>query len=227
MDAAQATLPRNLTHNELAVLVRTFREMRKWSQEQLAEISGPNSRTVQRIEKGEPSSVDTRRALARAFGAEDIDMFNKPYAIPTAEEMAAAKEQFEKTHVTLKVERVTSGKQLGKLAELASSSLSSEAVNLPSGAETHFARLTDSCREYADCQELYSAVDKLGVYEELGGILADLAKEGFSVVGTVRNAEVHWGKAPRGVDMSILYLVAFPAGKEPEAIAVERAVRYG
>ncbi|MDZ4127612.1 MAG: XRE family transcriptional regulator, partial [Hydrogenophaga sp.] len=64
-------------------------------------------------------------------------------------------------------------------------------------------------------------------YEDLGGILADLAKEGFSVVGTIRYAEVHWGKAAKAVEMSTLYVVAFPAGKEPDAIAVERAVRYG
>ncbi|MDP2249815.1 MAG: helix-turn-helix domain-containing protein [Hydrogenophaga sp.] len=225
--AQQATQPRNLTPEELALLVRSFREMRQWSQEQLAEISGLSGRTVQRTEKGEPSSVDTRRALARAFGAEDIDMFNKPYLIPTAEEMAAAKEQFEKEHVTLQVERVTTGKQLGKLSEMASASLFSEAVSLPPAAEAQFARLADYCREYADCAELYSAVDKLGVYEDLGGILADLAKEGFSVVGTIRYAEVHWGKAAKAVEMSTLYVVAFPAGKEPDAIAVERAVRYG
>ena len=224
--AQQATQPRNLTPEELAGIVRFFREMRQWSQEQLAEISGLSGRTVQRTENGEPSSGDTRRALARAFGAEDIDMFNKPYVIPTAEERAAAKEQFEKKHVTLQVERVNTGKQLGKLAEMASASLFSEAVSLPPAAEAHFARLADYCREYADCAELYSAVDKLGVYEDLGGILADLAKEGFSVVGTVRDAEVHWGQAAKAVEMRTLYVVAFPSGKEPDAIAVERAVRY-
>lgn len=225
--AQQATQPRTLKPEELAVLVRSFREMRQWSQEQLAEISGLSARTVQRTENGESSSLDTRRALARAFGAEDIDMFNKPYVIPTAEEMAAAKEQFEKEHVTLQVERVTTGKQLGKMSEMASASLFSEAVTLPPAAEAHFARLADYCREYADCEELYSAVDKLGVYEDFGGILADIEKEGFSVVAAMRDVKVHWGSTSKGVDISTLYVVVFPAGKEPDAIAVERTVRYG
>jgi transcriptional regulator with XRE-family HTH domain len=170
--AQQAARPRNLTPEELAVLVRTFREMRQWSQEQLADISGLSGRTVQRTEKGDPSSVDTRRALARAFDIEDIDAFNKPYVIPTAEELSAAQEQFEKEHVTLQVERVATGKQLGKLAEMASASLFLEAVSLPPAAEAHFARLADYCREYLDSQELYSAVEKLGVYQDLGGSLA-------------------------------------------------------
>ncbi len=57
-----------------------------------------------------------------------------------------------------------------------------------------------------DCAELYSAVDKRGVYEELGGILADLAKEDFSVVGIIRYAEVHWGKSTKAVEMRTLYV---------------------
>lgn len=223
----QATRPRNLTPEELAVLVRSFREMRQWSQEQLADISGLSGRTVQRTENGEPSSVDTRRALARAFGADDIDMFNKPYLIPTEAEMAAAKEQFEKEHVTLQVERVTTGKQLGKLAERASASMFSEAVSLPFAAETHFARLADYCREYLDSQELYSAVDKLGVYKDFDTILDDLAKEGFIVVAALRDVNVLWGKSTNGVEMSTLYVVAFPVSAEPDAIAVKRAVCCG
>lgn len=225
--AQQATQPRNLTAEELAFLVRSFREMRQWSQEQLADISGLSGRTVQRTENGEPSSVDTRRALARAFGADDIDMFNKPYLIPTAAEMAAAKEQFEKEHVTLQVKRVTTGKQLGKLAERASASLFSEAVSLPLAAETHFARLADFCREDLDSQELHSAVDRLHVYKDFDAILDDLAKEGFNLVAAVRDVEVRWGKSTKGVEMPTLYVVAFPAGAEPDFIAVERAVRYG
>ncbi len=100
MTHATEQAPRNLTPAELATLVRAFRDMRSWSQEQLAEIARLTTRTVQRVEDGEPSSVDTRRALAAAFGFEDIDAFNKPYVIPTPEEAAAAKERFDKDHVT-------------------------------------------------------------------------------------------------------------------------------
>lgn len=57
---------------ELAVCIRMFREMRQWSQEQLAEISGLNVRTIQRVEQGLSASLHTRRALASAFEFEDI-----------------------------------------------------------------------------------------------------------------------------------------------------------
>src|SRR5690606_5676247 len=93
-----------------------FRETRTWSQEQLAEVSGLSARTVQRVEEGVASSLDTRRALAAAFGFEDIDAFNKPYVFPTAEEIAAEKERFDKERMTLKATRIESGKQLATLA---------------------------------------------------------------------------------------------------------------
>ena len=50
--AERVTTARLLTPAELGLCVRLFREMRQWSQEQLAEISGLNVRTIQRVEQG-------------------------------------------------------------------------------------------------------------------------------------------------------------------------------
>ena len=80
--AQQAAQPRHLSPQELAALVKATREMRQWSQEQLAEIAGLSSRTVQRVEEGQPSSVDTRRALASAFGADGIEQKKDRRALP-------------------------------------------------------------------------------------------------------------------------------------------------
>lgn len=222
----QTTRPRNLTPAELAAVVRTFREMRTWSQEQLAEIAGLSARTVQRIEEGQPSSLDSRRALAGAFGFEDIDAFNKPYVIPTPQQMAAQKERFEKEYVTLKVERVESGKQLAGLAQGCHASLFSEGRELSGASEELFAALSDYCREYGDCSELYSATDKLAVYQDLQAHIANLASEGVCLVAAKR-AVVFKGEASApGVRTHILYVVAFPKDTAPEQIAVQRQVRF-
>lgn len=78
-----------------------FRESKKWPQEHLAEIARLSTRTVQRVENGQPSDLDTRRALARvAFGYEDIDLLNKPMSIPTPEELEAARQAFDREHIT-------------------------------------------------------------------------------------------------------------------------------
>lgn len=222
----QSSQARSLTPEELATLVRSLREARLWSQEQLAQISGLSSRTVQRIEDAQPSTLDTRRALARAFEADDIDVFNKPHAMPTKGEMAAEKAKFEREHVTLPVMSVTSGKQLGRLAEQASAQLFLEAVNLPAGAEELFAQLADYCREYADCAELYSSVGKLEVYQQLNGLLDGLTESGFTAVAALRVAKVRWGKTENSSEFTVLYVALVPSGNEPETIVVERALRF-
>lgn len=228
MTTAQHTAqPRHLSPQELAALIKATREIRQWSQEQLAEIAGLSSRTVQRVEEGQPSSVDTRRALASAFDAEDIDLFNKPYIIPTPEQMAEEKARFEKEHLTLKAVRIETGKHLGKLAEGTSASLYSETVPLSPEAEEVFAQLTDYCREFAECADLYSAVDKLGVYEELDSFVTELKDKGYSLVCATREAIARASDAAKGVPLTIIYVVACPVGSEPEHLAVSRKERMG
>lgn len=47
--------------------LRTLRSGRQWSQEQLAELSGLNLRTIQRLESGAKISTESLRALAAVF----------------------------------------------------------------------------------------------------------------------------------------------------------------
>ena len=47
--------------------VRRLRESRAWSQEHLAGVAGLSVRTVQRVERGDGASLETRMALASAF----------------------------------------------------------------------------------------------------------------------------------------------------------------
>ena len=80
---------RPLSPIEIGVFVRARREANGWSQETLAELSGLSARTIQRVEDGQPSSVDTRRALARGFEFPDIDFFIK--AMPEPDEVQIRK----------------------------------------------------------------------------------------------------------------------------------------
>jgi transcriptional regulator with XRE-family HTH domain len=52
------------------MLIQKLRLQRGWSQEQLAELSGLSTRTIQRLERGQPSSVETLKALGAVF---DVD----------------------------------------------------------------------------------------------------------------------------------------------------------
>jgi transcriptional regulator with XRE-family HTH domain len=103
----QVPQARLLTPAELGLCVRLFREMCQWSQEQLAEVAGLNVRTVQRIEQGQVASLDTRRALARAFEFEDVDVLNNPFTIPTAEELRAQRWRARRPHARFNVQALT------------------------------------------------------------------------------------------------------------------------
>ena len=61
----------------MSALIQKMRLKRGWSQEQLAEISGLSVRTIQRIERGQPGSLETLNTLAAVFEV-DLDHLKEP-----------------------------------------------------------------------------------------------------------------------------------------------------
>ncbi|MBA4010475.1 MAG: XRE family transcriptional regulator [Phenylobacterium sp.] len=59
------------------MLIQKLRLQKGWSQEQLAEVSGLSVRTVQRLERGQPGSLETMNALAAVFET-DLDRLKEP-----------------------------------------------------------------------------------------------------------------------------------------------------
>lgn len=52
------------------MIVRKLRLKRAWSQEQLAQLSGLNIRTIQRIERGQKAGLESLKSLAAVFEVE-------------------------------------------------------------------------------------------------------------------------------------------------------------
>jgi len=76
------------------MLVQKLRLQRGWSQQQLAELSGLNVRTIQRIEKGQEPSVESLKSLAAVFNVEfstlkELGMENVISESQSAEEILA------------------------------------------------------------------------------------------------------------------------------------------
>lgn len=59
------------------MLIQKLRLQRGWSQEQLAEVSGLSVRTIQRLERGQPGSLESIKALAAVFET-DLDRLKEP-----------------------------------------------------------------------------------------------------------------------------------------------------
>ncbi len=75
------------------MIVRKLRLERGWSQEQLAEICGLSTRTIQRIERGQKPSLETLKSLAAVFEIDVTDLSKEPTmsnqaALSTKEEQA-------------------------------------------------------------------------------------------------------------------------------------------
>lgn len=225
--AEQTKSPRMPTLQELAFCIKYFRELRKWSQEQLSAISGLTTRTIQRVEKGEPSSTDTRRALARAFGLEDIDSFNKPISIPDAEEQKAQQEQFAKDHITLKSLPLTTGKELAKLAETTQMDLFSPAFELAREADEEFAALTDYFRDYRDCHDVYTEVSKFEVFDELDAHIQALKDMDVSLCYALRKVAFKSAPGIEPYKAEVLYVVACRRGQELTEFATPKAFSLG
>ncbi len=207
---------------ELAEIVKILRGSRNWSQEQLADISGLTVRTVQRLERGEGSHFDTRRALARAFEASDIDCFNKPFVRITPEYAKSLSEQIAKDYLVLQPE-VGTGAVLVELAEVAGLDLFHSAAAMSRSAEETFAALTDYWRDYRDTRDCYDAVGKLDVRDALQQYLDELDRFGISVL--IAHRPIAVGPRENGATpyrTRVAYVAAFAKGSEPKDLIVER-----
>ena len=49
------------------MIIQKLRLQRGWSQSQLAQFSGLSTRTIQRIERGQPASLESQKSLAAVF----------------------------------------------------------------------------------------------------------------------------------------------------------------
>lgn len=205
--------------------IRLFRAARQWSQEQLAAISGLNVRTIQRVEQGLPASLDTRRTLARAFEFDDIDALNKPFTIPSEEELRTAKEKFDREHVTSTALPLTTGKQLARLVESCTMDLSEPAFEMTREADEAFATLVDYFRDYRDCADVYNETQKFEVYDEMQSHIDALKQLGVSLRYAERRVQVKWGSDPDSKPMpaNVLYVVGFPLGKEPDQFSTPKS----
>jgi len=56
------------------MIVRKLRLQRGWSQEQLAQLSGLNIRTIQRIERGQSAGLESLKSLAAVFEVPFTDL---------------------------------------------------------------------------------------------------------------------------------------------------------
>jgi transcriptional regulator with XRE-family HTH domain len=223
--------PRLLSPNELAVLCKLQREWRGWSQETLAEISGLTVRTVQRVEASQPVGLDTRRALARAWGAPDIDCLNKPTVFPTMEEVQAEEkkrqEELKKHYHKIDV-APTDGRGIVRAMRGTEALMANLADGLEAdrAVEDEFARLSDYLRDLIDVVDEVPATEMLAYGDELQGMVAELGRRGVTIMTGTKPlpfvATIRGERVP--VTWSVMYLFGAKTGQEPKQLHVDKRI---
>ena len=220
---------RPLTDQEVGEMVAMQRSERGWTQETLAEIARVTVRTVQRVEKGESSSPDTCRSLARAFEFPDIGFFNRPLALPNSEKMRQEKERLDKETVEVAVKPLTTGIQIRELAENCNASTFDRCGEIGEQAEEFFAVLQDNFRDYGDVKECYSATQKLDMNKSFLEVIEDLRKAGFVLGGGTRRLRFvsQQSANQKPLRFAAAYIVIAPIDGLPSSIRVPRASQTG
>jgi transcriptional regulator with XRE-family HTH domain len=182
--------PRLLTEAELAEFVKMRRNEHGWSQATLAEIARLNERTIQRVENGEPSSPDTRRAIAIAFKCDDLDVFNKPARLPNIEKLKAFWAELDKTTVILPITRIQDARTVRTMSEAARAFAVDELGELSTEARKAFAWIVDELHEYNDFGKLYSMSERLELDRDIDTQLKAIADAGAAFGAGLKHESV-------------------------------------
>lgn len=228
MDTNTATLPPAM----LGFWVKCIRKSMNWSQEAVAEASGLTVRTVQRVEAGEPSSVSTRRSLARGLGYGNHDIFDTPDFILDVHKILSEigesnREAMEKQfpdHIKLPAARVTGGDALGWIADISGGLVLHMDDEISLVAKEKAAALFDYLQELIDVIDLLSFTEKLDYSQEVGVMLTDLETNGATAYYSTRKAQFvgsNWpNKAP--IAMTIVYVTVVSSAKSLTEMMVPR-----
>lgn len=220
--------PRLMSPAELAIMVKFLRQLRSWSQEALAAEAGITARTLQRVEAGQPSDVQTRRAIARAFGSKDLDTFNKAWEFPSFEQLEerTKREEEERNRNWTKLSTtIANGRLLIELAARIDAFCLGQDRNfeVPPNGEKPAAELQDYMHDAVDIADEIGAVGRLDMAEDLNEILKRLSTLGVSVIMAEQDAKVRLGD--RLVTMTTGHLALCQKGREPETVWVLKDMR--
>lgn len=87
------------------MIIRKLRLKRGWSQEHLAHLTGLNVRTIQRLERGQNPSLETKKSLAAVFEV-DISTFDIATENSTSGEQKMTEQETVKLEKPLPVETI-------------------------------------------------------------------------------------------------------------------------
>lgn len=197
----------------------------------MAENANITVRTVQRFEAGEAVQIGSRRALAKALGYDDRDIFDDPKFAATVlscmdQFKAFQQKQLDDQHpdqMRLPAQLINCGAEAINFAQGKDAATFDISPELNRETKEIAAAFLDYVRDVGELDDL-SATDSLAFANELDGMLNSLKAEG-AIVYTAKHDRKFVGenwenKTP--MTLTLGYLVIVPATRKLEHLYVPR-----
>lgn len=218
----------------LGVWARCVREAQHLSQEALAVNASVNIRTVQRFEAGQTINVISRRALAKALGYDNPDIFDDPKftenvftffdGLKTLQQKNLDEEHPD--HVRIGAQAMATGAEAARFAHAVNAVSFTIDEGLSDDTKTFAASFCDYVQEMMDVDDVPMS-SRLGFARELDGILQDLRESGAKVYSATCDSRFRsksWGDAP-SMEMTVGYLIIVPADRQLTELYIPRRTR--
>ncbi|MDQ2764416.1 MAG: hypothetical protein M3Y22_13350 [Pseudomonadota bacterium] len=169
--------------------IKLMRGIMEGPKETLEELSGLTVRTIQRVEAGQPSSIDTRRVIGRAFGCEDLDFFTRPVVSTSPEKLKEQKEALDRDHLVLDAEVVDGPGVIRRLLDASGFHAigPGSTVAVPPAAEDAYAAVLDLLRACMDVADEAGRAEMLGYGDTIEELCEPLRTVGICLLAVVRD----------------------------------------
>lgn len=218
----------------LGFWAKCVRETQHLSQDALAVNAGVTIRTVQRFEAGQAVNVTSRRALAKALGYDNPDVFDDLKFIEGVlkffEDLKAMQQKplddQHPDHVRIKAQALASGADAMRFADAVNAMSFDIFDGLADPTKEVAASFCDYVQELMDLDD-FPTSGRLGIAKDLDGLLQDLRDKGARVYSATRDRKFRgadWGDKP-SLEMTIGCLAIVPADREISELYVPRKTK--
>ena len=219
----------------LGFWARCVRDAQHLSQEALAANASVDIRTVQRFEAGKTVNITSRRALAKALGYDNPDVFDDP---KFAEEVlkffdglkAIQQKSLDDQHpdsVRVKAQGLTSGTEAMRFADVVNAMSFVIDDGLSDAAKEVAAGFCDYVQELMDLDD-FPMSGRLGIAKDLDDLLQDLREKGAHAYFATRDRKLRgpdWCDKPSWV-VTIGFLVVVPTDRQLTELYIPRKSKF-
>ncbi|MCP3446182.1 helix-turn-helix transcriptional regulator [Bradyrhizobium sp. CCGUVB14] len=219
----------------LGFWARCVRDAQHLSQDALAANASVNIRTVQRFESGQPINVMSRRAIAKALGYDDPDIFDDPKFIESVlsffDNLKDLKQkQLDDQHpdqIRVKANAIASGEEAVGFADTVNAASFTIDADLSEEAKELAAAFWDYLRDLMDVDDIAMSC-RLALAKDVGEMLNDLRSKGASVYSAIRDHQLRndTRKDQSSWPVKVGFLAVVPADRHLEVLYVPKRTRF-